>query len=94
MMAGAIDAMSIAYSVIESAFGKRDGESFRAITKLDLFEVGPVLWGMNDQAGIEAANRRPILFTILMMETASSVPDKNASMADIARAVAWQYRRE
>ncbi|MGE3742136.1 MAG: HK97 family phage prohead protease [Geminicoccaceae bacterium] len=61
MMAGAIDAMSITYSVIESAFGKRDGESFRAITKLDLFEVGPVLWGMNDQAGIEAAKAsRPI----------------------------------
>ena len=64
MMAEAIDAMSITYSVVESSYGKLAGETFRSISKLDLYEVGPVLWGMNDQAGIEDAKASKTIKTI------------------------------
>lgn len=46
-------------------------------------------YGSNNDTGIIwPPNRRPILFTILTTETTASVADKNAGMADIARALA------
>ena len=68
-LAEAIDAMSITYSVAESSYGKRAGETFRSISKLDLYEVGPVLWGMNDQAGIEDAKASRNIKTIRDFES-------------------------
>lgn len=58
-------------------------------------KTGAGEYGTNNDTGIIwPPNRKPILFTILMTETASPVPEKNAGMADIARAVAGQYRRD
>jgi hypothetical protein len=68
-MAEAIDAMSITYSVVESSYGKLAGETFRSISKLDLYEVGPVLWGMNEQAGIEDAKASKNIKTIRDFES-------------------------
>jgi beta-lactamase class A len=52
-------------------------------------KTGAGEYGTNNDTGIIwPPNRKPILLTILMTQTASSVTDKNAGMADIARAVA------
>lgn len=50
-----IDSMSITYVAQDATFGKTAEEPFRTITRLDLYEVGPVLWGMNSLAEIADA---------------------------------------
>lgn len=61
---GSIDAMSITYVAVDYAYGKTANEPFRTITQVDLYEVGPVLWGMNQLAGIEDAKAASKIRTI------------------------------
>jgi beta-lactamase class A len=51
-------------------------------------KTGAGEFGTNNDTGIIwAPKRKPVLFTFLMTETSASVADKNAGMADIARAL-------
>ena len=61
---GSIDAMSITYSAVDVAYGKTAADPVRTITKVELYEVGPVLWGMNPLAGIEDAKAASRIRTI------------------------------
>jgi hypothetical protein len=56
--------MSITYSAVDVAYGKTAADPVRTITKVELYEVGPVLWGMNPLAGIEDAKAASRIRTI------------------------------
>lgn len=55
MKAEAIDALSITYVATDVKYGTKEGDPWRTIKELDLYEVGPVLFGMNDEALIDEA---------------------------------------
>ena len=55
---GSIDAMSITYSAVDVAYGKTAADPVRTITKVELYEVGPVLWGMNPLATLVTGRPR------------------------------------
>ena len=69
MQAGAIDAMSITYVATDVIYGSKEGEPWRTIRKLDLYEVGPVLFGMNESALIDEAKAASNIKTIRDFET-------------------------
>lgn len=69
MQAGAIDAMSITYVATDVIYGSKEGEPWRTIRKLDLYEVGPVLFGMNENALIDEAKAASSIKTIRDFET-------------------------
>lgn len=64
MLSGAIDAMSITYIAHDVIYGTKEGEPYRTIRKLDLYEVGPVLFGMNEDALIGEAKAAKDIKTI------------------------------
>ncbi|MBX9944860.1 MAG: HK97 family phage prohead protease [Reyranella sp.] len=66
---GSIDAMSITYVAVDYAYGKTAAEPFRTIGRVDLYEVGPVLWGMNQFASIDEAKAAYKIKTIREFET-------------------------
>jgi len=66
---GSIDAMSITYVAVDYAYGKTAHEPFRTIARVDLYEVGPVLWGMNQFASIDEAKAAYKIKTIREFET-------------------------
>jgi len=67
---GALDGLSIGYRARDFEYGTKPEEPYRTIKKLDLFEVSIVLFGMNEEATIDAvkADQRPR--TIREFETA------------------------
>jgi len=65
----AIDSMSITYVAQDYTYGKTADEPFRTITKMELWEVGPVLWGMNELAEIDEAKAASDIETIRDFET-------------------------
>jgi hypothetical protein len=69
MQAGAIDALSITYVATDVLYGQKEGDPFRTIRALDLYEVGPVLFGMNGDALIEEAKAASNIKTIRDFET-------------------------
>ena len=69
MQTGAIDAMSITYVATDVIYGSKEGEPWRTIRKLDLYEVGPVLFGMNEEARIDEAKAAADIKTIRDFET-------------------------
>ncbi|NQW50918.1 MAG: HK97 family phage prohead protease, partial [Rhodospirillales bacterium] len=66
---GSIDAMSITYVAVDYAYGKTAHDPFRTIARVDLYEVGPVLWGMNQFASIDEAKAAYKIKTIREFET-------------------------
>ena len=83
---GSIDAMSITYVAVDYAFGKTAAEPFRTIARVDLYEVGPVLWGMNQLAGIEDAKAASKIRTIRDFE--AFLRDAGGFSLAAARAIA------
>ena len=83
---GSIDAMSITYVAVDYAYGKTANEPFRTITQVDLYEVGPVLWGMNQLAGIEDAKAASKIRTIRDFE--AFLRDAGGFSIAAARAIA------
>jgi HK97 family phage prohead protease len=69
MQTGAIDAMSITYVATDVIYGSKEGEPWRTIRKLDLYEVGPVLFGMNEDATIDEAKAARSIKTIRDFES-------------------------
>ena len=69
MKEGAIDAMSMTYSATDVIYGQKADEPFRTIRALDLYEVGPVLFGMNEDATIDEAKAASQVKTIRDFET-------------------------
>lgn len=64
MKSGAIDAMSITYVATDVKYGTKEGDPWRTIKELDLYEVGPVLFGMNEEALIGEAKAAGKIKTI------------------------------
>ncbi|WP_319798317.1 HK97 family phage prohead protease [Nitrobacter sp.] len=64
MQSGAIDALSITYCATDVIYGSKEGDPFRTIRKLDLYEVGPVLFGMNADALINEAKAASRIRTV------------------------------
>ena len=83
---GSIDAMSITYSAVDFVYGKAATDPFRTITKVELYEVGPVLWGMNPLAGIEDAKAASRIRTIRDFE--AFLRDAGGFSHTAARAIA------
>lgn len=69
MQSGAIDSMSMTYVATDVAYGTKAGEPFRTIKELDLYEVGPVLFGMNELATIDETKAADQIKTIREFET-------------------------
>lgn len=86
MQTGAIDAMSITYVATDVVYGSKEGEPWRTIRKLDLFEVGPVLFGMNDSALIDEAKAAEKIKTIRDFE--SFLRDEGGFSIAAAKAIA------
>lgn len=67
MKARTLRGMSIGYDVIEG--GAKVLESgVRELTALKLWEISPVIWGMNPKAGIDAVKHAPLIKTITDFE--------------------------
>lgn len=54
LSADQIDQMSIGYVAIDVTFGDKASEPYRTLTKIDLFEVSLVLFGMNDETSVDS----------------------------------------
>ncbi|MCW5704287.1 MAG: HK97 family phage prohead protease [Bradyrhizobium sp.] len=60
----AIDALSITYVATDVVYGSKEGDPFRTIRKLDLYECGPVLFGMNELATIDQTKAASLIKTV------------------------------
>jgi len=83
---GSIDAMSITYSAVDFAHGKTAADPYRTITRVELYEVGPVLWGMNPLAGVEDAKAASRIRTIRDFE--AFLRDAGGFSHTVAKAIA------
>lgn len=86
MKSGAIDAMSITYVATDVKYGTKEGDPWRTIKELDLYEVGPVLFGMNDEALIGEAKAADKIKTIRDFE--SFLRDEGGFSIAAAKAIA------
>jgi HK97 family phage prohead protease len=69
MTTGELDALSIGYDAKKVEYGKKPDEPRRKLLDVDLYEVSPVLFGMNDKALIESAKSIESFTTLSDAET-------------------------
>lgn len=55
MKSGELDGLSIGYTAIDVTYAKKPEDPRRTLKKVNLYEVSPVAFGMNEQALIESA---------------------------------------
>jgi HK97 family phage prohead protease len=90
MKAGTLTGMSIGYDVLPG--GSRMMESgVRELTALKLWEISPVIWGMNPKAGIDTVKSMPAFDTI--REAEAYVRDEWGLTRDAAKEFVVRFRK-
>lgn len=69
MASGELDGLSIGYDAKKVEYAKKPDEPRRKLLDVDLYEVSPVLFGMNDKALIESAKSIESFTTLSDAET-------------------------
>lgn len=68
---GALTDMSFAFRSMRDNVATKDGEQFRQISEVQLFEIGPVLWGSNPNAKIQGIRSLSAAIPDLIQEARS-----------------------
>jgi HK97 family phage prohead protease len=84
LKSGALDSMSIGFQTIDSATETRDGETYRLLTKIKLWEVSIVTFPANDKAKISSVKN----FTPdELRELEAILRDRGLSRSDCQKAI-------